>query len=711
MKNAIFCNSYNKNDRVLEGNRFLLGNGHLGYRGSLEEENKEQMTGLNLVGVYDKYKDKWRESINLPNPFCFRTFVNDISEDILSFEPSSHRISLQLDKGCFSRKTSFPHYSISSERFVSFERDSLLASKIEINVKKDERFLFEYGLDLDVYEINGPHFKEKSVKELSNCLLFEGITNEGKYLYEAVSYRAYFINISSSSETPFQKERHDESTYISRGQLHKGDKIRFEIYSLVFEEKKDFEKEMNEILFLGYEFLKKEHVSLFSSLFKNARVSLKGDSEGELEANYSIYMLLILGDRNRTRSIPARGVSGETYKGAIFWDTEIFLLPFFSFQEPLVAKNILKYRIKTLSGAKKKAEEFGYKGAFFAWESQESGLEACSKYNVTDYKTGKPIRTYFNEKQIHISADIVYAFENYEKITGDSSLLFEGGIELFIEVARFFISYATYRNDKYHLDDVIGPDEYHERVNDNAFTNYMVNHALRYTLNKFEENPSLLKKYSADKEKIEDFLAKLYLPMPTSEGLIEQFEGYFQKEDCSLDTIRSRLKDPQQYWGGKDGPASSSQIIKQADVVAMLVLLSDEFPLSIKKANYDYYFPRTEHGSSLSSSMYSLLATEIGEKEYAYKMFRKSASIDLYGPQKLFAGGIYIGGSHPASEGGAYMSLLYGFSGLKINNGKLLISNNLPKEIGGLKYSLLFRGKRYLIDIKENGAFIKEVSK
>ena len=709
MKDIISCETYNRNDRILEGNRFLIGNGHLGYRGSLEEENKEEMKGLNLVGVYDKYEDKWRESINMPDPLFLRTFVENSEEDIKTADSLCHNMSLHLEKGYFSRKSSFPNYCISSERFLSFGRDNLLASKIEIEAKHSHSFFFHYGLDLNVYEINGPHFKEKNVKELRNCLLFEGVTNEGRHLFEAVSYRVYLLKGNSEKTSPHLENR---SIYVSNFSLKEGEKVQFEIYSLIFEEEKDFEKEMDKILSLGYEELKNEHTSLFFSLYKNAKVSLKGDPNGEIESNYSIYMLLILGDRNRFRSIPARGVSGQTYKGAIFWDTEIFLLPFFSFQEPAVARNLLKYRIHTLEGAKKKAKEFGYEGAFFAWESQDNGLEACSKYNVTDYKTGKPIRTYFNEKQIHISADIAYAFENYEKITGDSSLLYEGGMELLLEISRFFLSYATFRNGEYHLDDVIGPDEYHERINDNAFTNYMAQHALRYTLRKLEENPSFLDKYFLDKMKIEDFLSNFYLPKENSSGVIEQFEGYFQKEDCSLDEVRSRLKDPKQYWGGKDGPASPTQIIKQADVVAMLVLLSDEFPLAIKKANYDYYFPRTEHGSSLSSSMYSLLATEIGEKEYAYKMFRKSASIDLYGPQKLFAGGVYIGGSHPASEGGAYMSLLYGFSGLKIHGKEINVSNNLPKEIKELKYSIFFQGERYLIDIQENKNTIKkEVSK
>ena len=124
-----------------------------------------------------------------------------------------------------------------------------------------------------------------------------------------------------------------------------------------------------------------------------------------------------MGNKNYCTSIPARGVSGQTYKGAIFWDTEIFLEPFYNMVDPEISRNLILYRINTLEGAKKKAQEFGYEGAFYAWESQDTGLEACSKYNVTDPLTNKPIRTYFNEKQIHISADIVYSIEQYIKMT------------------------------------------------------------------------------------------------------------------------------------------------------------------------------------------------------------------------------------------------------------------------------------------------------
>ena len=695
MKDVLTLSSYNKDLRIAEGNRFLLGNGHLGYRGTLEEEGEQEMTGFNLVGVYDQYQDKWRESINFPNPLSFKTFVEGKEEDVLTTSPLAHEMRLLQEEEVLERASSFPHYHLSSQRFLSFAKDNLLASKITVRVSHDGDFSFHYGLDLDIYDINGPHFQTKKVTRYEDFLLFEGISNEGKHLFEVVSYQSSLPAVEKG-----------EAGFEACASLKKGGVFELTVLSLVYEEKCDFKKEIEQIQKKGFDCLKEEHLKVFRPLYNNAKVSLGGDQEGEKEGNYSIYMLLILGDANRPRSIPARGVSGQTYKGAVFWDSEIFLLPFFCLQRPEVARNLIQYRILTLDGAKEKAKEYGYKGAFFAWESQEDGREACSKYNVTDWKTGKPIRTYFNEKQIHISADIAYAYENYEKLTGDESLLQEGGDRLLQEIAEFFLSYATYRNGQYHLDDVIGPDEYHERVNDNAFTNYMARHALRYVASKLAP----LEKYEDLVRRITLFLEKLYLPKPNENGIIEQFEGYFQKEDATVEEVRSRLKDPKQYWGGKDGPATGTKVIKQADVVAMLALLDEEFPLEVKKANYDYYFPKTEHGSSLSSSMYSLLASKIGEKDYAYSMYRKSASIDLYGSQKLFAGGIYIGGSHPASEGGAYLSLLYGLSGFSVKEDRFSLSPALPNQIQSMEYSILFQKKRYHIAIQtkpEDGCIVK----
>ena len=173
-------------------------------------------------------------------------------------------------------------------------------------------------------------------------------------------------------------------------------------------------------------------------------------------------------------SIPARALSGQVYKGAIFWDTEMFMFPFFLHTCPEKAVELMRYRIKTLDGARRKAktEGAGYRGAFYAWESQETGDDACTYFNIGDPFTKRDLRTHFRDKQVHISGDVAIAMWEYFKVTGDDSLLLEGGAEVILECARFYYSYAYFKKDKnrYEILDVVGPDEYHERVNNNAFT-------------------------------------------------------------------------------------------------------------------------------------------------------------------------------------------------------------------------------------------------
>ncbi len=182
---------------------------------------------------------------------------------------------------------------------------------------------------------------------------------------------------------------------------------------------------------------------------------------------YSLYQLQSAAPRHSEKvSIPARSLSNQVYKGAVFWDTEMYMVPVFQMTDPAAARNLLRYRYHTLDGARRKALEYGFRGAFYAWESQNDGIDACSHYNVTDVLTGRPLRTHFRDKQIHISADIAYAIGQYVLWTGDAGFLRDGGAEILIECARFLHSYSCYKehNGSYEFWDVLGPDEYHERV-------------------------------------------------------------------------------------------------------------------------------------------------------------------------------------------------------------------------------------------------------
>lgn len=437
--------------------------------------------------------------------------------------------------------------------------------------------------------------------------------------------------------------------------------------------------------------------------------------------NYSIYHLQSIAPRHTdSLSIPARGLSGQTYKGAVFWDTEMFMLDFFLMTDPATARILMKYRIDTLPGALQKAAYYGYEGAFYAWESQEGGYDACTDYNVMDVFNGRPVRTYFKDKQVHISAAVVYGILRYVEWTGDDSLLDAEGVRTIVECAKFYYSLLLRRltREDYEIHDVIGPDEYHERVNNNGYTNRMAKYVLENAVKVIEtamQRGTLPEEYDGLelKAKFSDAAEKLYLQKPQTEGkyknIVEQFDDYFQMEDATLEEVRGRLLNEKEYWGGANGVASHTQIIKQADVVTMLNLFSGEYEASVLRANWEYYEPRTEHGSSLSAGMYAMLACKIGEPQRAYPFFMKSATADLQEGGKEWAGLVYIGGTHPAAAGAAYMAVVEGFAGICIENGRPVCHPRLPQSIEELEFSIFYQNREYKVHIDQKEGTITEL--
>ncbi len=635
--------------------RFSVGNGHIGYRGTLEEEKKTGLPCFSMVGFYDQYQDKWREPVAYPNPF---TLALTYQGRKVAFQKTTQ--TLDLEKGVYYRQSVSANGILRTERFASRVREKLIAEKISFQAKKEGTYTFVFGMAEKVIDINGPHFKEMKFANEAGMISFHGITNEEKTAVE-------FLKMTPSGT------KYNDRTNVYCISMKKGETISFEllcyVYSSFFGEAPD-EKENNEVFSLSYETLKEEHEKAFKERFSLARIEIDGDSQMQTALDYCNYLLVSHASTYCT-SISARGFSGQTYKGAAFWDSEIFLLPYYLFYDRDEARNLILYRIHGLKGAKEKAARFHTEGAFYAWESQEDGREACTMYSVTDPKTGKGIRTYFIDKQIHISSDVAIAFDQYMKRYPEKQLLLDGGLEMLYEIAYFYTSYAVKDNDGvYHLRDVIGPDEYHERVDDNAFTDYQAKMAVEIffsylsmlTKEEIEALPFYpsMKKHLAE---IQDFRDNLFLPVPDKDGIIEQFDGYLKLEDCTIEDVRKRLTSANQYWGGKEGPASKTRVIKQADVVSLLALHPEFFPMEIQRKNYDFYKAYTEHGSSLSASMHALTAFRLGERKEAYRFMKKSSLTDISGKNKEYAGGIYIGGLHMAAAGGAYLSFLYGMMG------------------------------------------------
>jgi kojibiose phosphorylase len=402
------------------------------------------------------------------------------------------------------------------------------------------------------------------------------------------------------------------------------------------------------------------------------------------------------------------------------------MFPFFLYTYPEKAVELMRYRIKTLAGARRKAktEGVGFKGAFYAWESQETGDDACTYFNIGDPFTKRDLRTHFRDKQVHISGDIAIAMWEYFKVTGDDSLLLEGGAEVILECARFYYSYAYFKKDKkrYEILDVIGPDEYHERVNNNAFTSMVAkatfeiaNATVNYLKQKHpDELNALVQKIDIASELplFVEAAGLLYVPQPDEKtGVIEQFDAYYKLKDTAVEELKAKMIHPNEYLGAGQGLAVPTKVIKQADVVMMLNLFRDRYSKEIKKANWEYYEPRTEHGSSLSACAYAMVAADIGKLDWAYNYFLKTAKIDIEAKYKVYVGTIFMGGSHPAANGGAWMTAVFGFGGVKAGEEHVAINPRLYKKWTSLQFDMVYKGDKFNIKItKDDVAIIADTS-
>jgi len=675
------------------GSRFLIGNGFMGYRGTLEEFGKKQLVALNMAGLFDKNGDSWRESVNAPNPFYVKTVANGVELNVLTADILDHEQTLNIRHGIHTRRTVFnvngAKITVKSERFLSMQRENLAALKYTVSTDTDITLCVETYMDTDIWNIHGDHFTVKSQKD--NFLELETIERKlPVFVYQ------HIVGLESGSAKTVKAG--EEVSFTKLCGIYWGEKT--------VNSDKDFSDNSE----LTFDTLISEHKAAWEEVWDNCDVKIGGDDEAQFAMRYSLYHLNSIVPRNTDKcSIPARGLSGQVYKGAAFWDTEMFMMPFFSFTAPNLCKNLAAYRINTIDGAKRKAKEFGYEGAFYAWESHETGDDACTLFNVNDIFTGRPLRTYFKDCQIHVSADVVYGLWEYCVVSGDYSLLLSGGLEMMYECLYFFYSYSVYKplKNRFELHNTVGPDEYHERVNNNAFTNRMV----RYVADAFESALKYVKENSSkyydefckthDISFAENFKEKLYVPGPNQDKIIEQFDGYYKLEDTTLETLRSREIKKNEYWGAH-GLASTTRILKQADVVMLLNVFRSEYEQSVKKANWEFYEPYTEHGSSLSACAYGIVAAGIGKQDWAYKYFMKTATVDLTGDTKQYLGDMYIGGTHPAANGGSWNTAVFGFGGVSYNNGILDISPSLPKHWNKLEFKLIWQGVRLNIVIEDN---------
>ncbi|WP_044480145.1 glycoside hydrolase family 65 protein [Paenibacillus antibioticophila] len=718
-------NGFDRNRIAADGNKFMIGNGYMGCRGTMEEYTKDQLAAVTLAGLYDQVDGKWREPVNAPHPLYAVIEFEGQSLSVLDSEPVEHEQALDIRSAVHHRRTVFKadrgaELVVESERFCSAERRNVIAGRLSVTCSANGQLTIRTGINGEVWDINGPHLEKLEAAEHQNSLLVTAVTRELQVPL-AVAERISSSMEAEEREAVTMEVRYDQqsgsifrtiSFACRAGKTYTFDRFAAVCTGLDEEEPGAAALRLcREAAGTGYAGLLAEHEACWERKWALADVVIEGDDEALLALRYSLYQLLIIAPEHSEKlSIPARGLSGQVYKGAVFWDTEMFMLPFFLYTQPETARNLVMYRIHTLDGARRKAAEYGYEGAFYAWESQETGDDACTLFNVNDVFTGRPMRTYFRDKQVHISADAAYGIWEYYKFTGDEEILLQGGAETVWECARFFYSYAYYNplKQRYEVLDVTGPDEYHERVNNNAFTNAMVKRTLFIALEAMEilhaacpeQYEALVQNSAIKPEHIRDMHDRLYVPEPDSEtGLIEQFDRYFTLEDIPLSELKGRVVNKHEYWGGGNGLATTTQILKQADIVLMLHLFKDAYDTVIKKANWAYYEPRTEHGSSLSACIYAMVAADTGSPDWGYPYFMRTATIDLTGESKQYVGDLYIGGTHPAANGGAWMAAVQGFAGIRFDGECAMISPSLPEKWQAVQTRLVLRGQQIKVRV------------
>ena len=467
----------------------------------------------------------------------------------------------------------------------------------------------------------------------------------------------------------------------------------------------------------NYAILLAAHQQAWDAVWQQSDIEIEGDITAQLAVRYNLFQLFIGGcapqgsSDSDPDSIPAKTLSGFGYRGHIFWDTEIFILPFFTFTQPAIARSLLNYRYDTLDGARRKAAHAGYNGAMLAWESAATGDEMTPKWSLSSDPYAEPVRIWNGEREIHISADIAYAVWQYWQVTGDDVWMRDFGAEIILDTALFWLSRVEWheKQQRYELCGVIGTDEYHEEVRNNAYTNRLVQWHLEKALAVYEwlqktvpaREIELSQKLQITPGHLLAFhktIARMYIPYNPKTLLIEQFEGFFKLKDLNLSHYEPRTKSIQTVLGM--AATNQSQIIKQPDVLMLLYLLfnTPEFAnrQDVLHENWNYYTPRTDsrYGSSLGSSVQAILAAILDKSVAAYEHFIQAAFIDL---NNTF--GNTEDGIHAASAGGVWQAIVFGFGGIQLTENGPIATPHLPPNWTRLKFKLNWHGTWHTFDL------------
>jgi trehalose/maltose hydrolase-like predicted phosphorylase len=703
---------------------FTIGNGYLATRGSFEEGYDDDSPATLVHGIFDHVEGMLvPELVNAPNWLPINITIDGtpfrmVNQNDWTLKPPGgavlgYRRTLHMDHGLLRREVLFRAESgsivrIILERFASLHDQHVLAQRVEIiPVDGTPDVIVESLIDTQVSNNGAVHWLPDARVETNDGVIgVEVKTGQSGYRLGMASQ----FQFHAAEEVETGK---DGNNPYARVRFALVEPVVMEKYTAVYTSR-DLEQPLDaacekvlEAGRTGYAQLYNDHLAAWAACWEDSDVQIEGDESAQRAIRFTQYHILIAAPRHDDDvSIGAKTLSGLGYKGHVFWDTELFILPPLTLMQPKIARNLLMYRYHRLEGARNKAKANGYEGAMFPWESTDTGEETTPQWSDPQ-PDGTRIRIWTGDSEQHISTDISYAVLQYWRWTGDDEFLTKYGAEIVLDTAVFWGSRVEAKNGRYELSQQIGPDEYHENIDNSVFTNRMVVWHLEQAFklldwlraNASADYTRLVNDLKLTEERLakwRDIIERMYIPFDEEKQIHIQFPGFFDMEYIPVPEYEPRTMSVQAILG--HARTIQTQVIKQADVVMLMALLGDELTTDhqIKLNNWNTYFPRTDHGSSLSPAIHAWVAARLGLDETAYEMFQHAAAIDL-GDNK----GNIRDGIHGAASGGLWQALVFGFSGLHINEaGELATDARLPEHWRRVSFHVYYRGERRQIVVK-----------
>jgi kojibiose phosphorylase len=696
---------------------FTIGNGRFAARGSFEEGYPGAQPATLMHGIWAPHPIAVSELVNLPDWTALEITLDGERVSLAEGTVIRYRRSLDLRSGLLRRDVTWRSargatVRLAFERFVSRAEPDVAAVRLAITA-------VEFAGDVSVHSALDANASTGGVAHLeagdqhvdgATACLVATIRDTSASVAVATQLTANGPSVAISGvDAPANPAT------VARWSAAAGQTMSFEKTAVLVSSRDTAEpgrrarERLAELAGTGFDRLHAASAAAWARDWDRTDVVVEGDAEAQLATRFSLYHLLIAAPRDDEQvSIGAKTLSGFGYHGHVFWDMETFMLPFFIRVHPSIARNLLSYRYHRLPGARRKAAANGFGGAQIPWESAESGDEVTPQWVGDPADGGRLTRIWTGDIEIHVSAVVARGVMAYWDATGDDAFMLERGAELVLETARFWASRAEWNADKgrFEFTDVIGPDENHDHVDNNAFTNYLAAWHLRTAAFLVDwlrrTDAAAATRLGADPDTADRFRSMadaIYLPYDPATGLIEQFDGYFALQDIDLRQYEGRTRSMQSILGIEG--AAETQVIKQPDVLMLAYLLPDALSAEDLAANYAYYTARTdhEHGSSLGPAMQAIMAARMGDVAEAYRHFMRAARADLGDVRGNSADGI-----HAASAGGLWQALVFGFAGVRFEGDEVRTEPRLPDHWTRLAFRLVHRGRTVDVDIRSPAA-------